>query len=66
MALDDSLTHVWWLYMIPANAVPEITTGMQYATDSRRIRSHPQRLDRTQEAQRALDGLLNIEIPEPA
>ena len=44
VALDDSLTRVWWLFMIPADDVPGLTTGKQYATDSRRVRSHPRRV----------------------
>ena len=62
MALDDSLTRVWWLFMIPADEVPGITTGKQHATDSRRVRSHPRRIDRTADAQFALDGLLALEV----
>lgn len=65
MALDDSLTRVWWLFMIPAHEVPGITTGKQHATDSRRIRTHPLRIDRTADAQSALDRLLALEAGRP-
>lgn len=66
VALDDALTRVWWLFMIPADDVPGITTGKQYATDSRRIRSHPRRVDRTEDAQSALDRLLALTVSRPS
>lgn len=66
VALDDSLTRVWWLFMIPADEVPGITTGKQHATDSRRIRGHPRRIDRTDDAQSALNRLLALEVGHPS